>query len=417
VPSGGSGGSATNAVATISSNGVPQVTSATNLDFWPGANITIGPFTNRSGHADVPIALTQNPTNLGSITFSNGSSIIPGAPTGAVSAWTNANAGGGYQMILWTNGQLYILAGISNAAFATPGILTNDGNGKFYSTFPLPKGSSDLGYATNETTRQVLNSTNSPALVYGATTAIGAQFATNDSTGTALLTRFQQGTNEVTRQVLNATNSPAVVAIANLANNLLSTANVNKGSETGGVSFAQFDASSFMTNGVQNSNAVAYVVPSAGSGGLQGSAPLYFLLPLSSISTAAGTNQWLNQLNLPPNWNSNAVNLSVEVFAATNLPTTATSMVFSASISWNGSALATPITVTNNIPVSTGFISTNIELGPFPVTGTSIPNEPLVIQWQYWSVGNGRITNNSWVSSTRCYWTNSVQQNGLVTGW
>ena len=120
-------------------------------------------------------------------------------------------------MILWTNGQLYILAGISNAAFSTPGILTNDGSGKFYSTFPLPKGSSDLGYATNETTRQVLNATNSPAMVYGATTAIGAQFATNDSTGTAILTRFQQGTNEVTRQVLNATNSPAVVFEASRA--------------------------------------------------------------------------------------------------------------------------------------------------------------------------------------------------------
>ena len=158
--------------------------------------------------------------------------------------------------------------------------------------------------------------------------------------------------------------------------------NLNSQSLTGLVSFAQFDASSFMTNGVQNSNNVAYVVPSAGSGGLQGSAPLYFLLPLSSISTAAGTNQWLEQLYMPPSWNSNAVNLSVEIFAATNLPTTATSMVFSASISWNGSALATPITVTNNIPVSTGFISTNIELGPFPVTGTAIPNEPLLIQWQ-----------------------------------
>ena len=193
--------------------------------------------------------------------------------------------------------------------------------------------------------------------------------------------------------------------------------NLNGQSITGSVAYAQFDASSFMTNGVQNSNNVAYVVPSAGSGGLQGSAPLYFLLPLSSISTAAGTNQWLEQFYLPPSWNSNAVNLSVEVFAATNLPTTATSMVFSASISWNGSALATPITVTNNIPVSTGFISTNIELGPFPVTGTAIPNEPLLIQWQYWSVGNGRITNNSWVAGTRCYWTNSVQQNGLVTGW
>jgi hypothetical protein len=55
APSGGSGGSATNAIATVSSNGVAITTSATNLDFWAKSGAVTIFQTNRSGHADITI--------------------------------------------------------------------------------------------------------------------------------------------------------------------------------------------------------------------------------------------------------------------------------------------------------------------------------------------------------------------------
>ena len=81
----GGGGSATNAVSTISSNGVAISTAATNLHFWAGQNVSYL-FTNANGNVDVQITAATNVVNDGTdvkLTDVNGAARFVAKTTGS----------------------------------------------------------------------------------------------------------------------------------------------------------------------------------------------------------------------------------------------------------------------------------------------------------------------------------------------
>jgi len=231
-------------------------------------------------------------------------------------------------------------------------------------------------------------------------------FGTNIGNHVDLTFSIQNPTNEVTRQVLNSTNGPAVVFEAA---NLLPTATLNGQSITGLVQTIVCDASCFKTNSSYNSNQLAWVTEGVTSTSLQGNSTFpWLLMPLS----ASGTNQVAVQMKMDPAWNSNAVMVSVGLMSATNSPLTGTNAIISVITDWNGNVTA-PVTVTNNIPL-TGFCATNIQL-IIPTAGTIVPGERAQFIVQYWAVGNGKNTNFIWMDNVTITYTNSSVQNGLVT--
>lgn len=136
------GGAATNAIANVSSNNVAFANAVTNLDVWNGANILIGPLTNRAGHVDIPFALNNNLTNIASITGSNGAiAQFGGTAPGVMLGVSNQLVSSGANLTIDTNATLITPGSIYSAsitAYASSTGLTNNTGLTPSSPWPMP---------------------------------------------------------------------------------------------------------------------------------------------------------------------------------------------------------------------------------------------------------------------------------------
>jgi hypothetical protein len=144
--SSGGGGSATNAVTVVSTNGVAVSSAATNIDFWPGTGISLIA-TNRSGHVDLAVSSTG-----GGVAVSAGTNITATTNSGVVtlSVSTNPVVIAGTNVTVQTNGLAYTVNATSSGGGSGVGPGTAKRVAMFDSTTTNVTDSSLINSATNQ---------------------------------------------------------------------------------------------------------------------------------------------------------------------------------------------------------------------------------------------------------------------------
>lgn len=298
---------------------------------------------------------------------------------------TNASADFVAQANNGNDGSFYIDMGINNQNWNNPG---------------------NIGY-TNDGYLYLQGGSNSPSLWIGT---INTNTAQNGGS-----VRFFVGNSTNTVLTLN-TNAIAVSnASLSITSGLLSgngggLSNLNANTLTGGVCIVQWEASGIKVGATLPATYVTNT-PGTASTAVQ-SAGLPFVG--WQISTSA-TNNLIGQVSIPFNYGGGPVNCEVTVYSGTNFSTKVTN-VWSFAASTVGAALGTAVTVTNNLPITTGTCQTNFQTGGVTIGGT--PKAGLTMNYQVSSWAGSPFwtsTNTELVTEIKMWFPTTNAQQSAIT--
>ena len=194
--SGGSGGSATNAISVVSSNSTQVVTAATNLDFWDTETIVAG-VTNTGGRADI------------------GLSIVPGSIGQSQLSFVAATNGGPVAIVKVTTPSAIVTNGTTQLITHSNVLAVSFGNSFAGLNAGLTNAAGQtIDTAINNATNRLGTAAYSPATAFDAFgTALNA---TNGLSSCRLQSKIGAGVYDPSGAALNATNPLSALAYASV---------------------------------------------------------------------------------------------------------------------------------------------------------------------------------------------------------
>jgi hypothetical protein len=194
--SGGSGGSATNAISVVSSNSTQVVTAATNLDFWNSETIAAG-VTNTGGRADI------------------GLSIVPGSIGQSQLSFVAATNGGPVPIVKVTTPSVIVTNGTTQLITHSNVLAVSFGNSFAGLNTGLTNAAGQtMDTAINNATNRLGTAAYSPATAFDAFgTALNA---TNGLSSSELQSKIGAGVYDPSGAALNATNPLSALAYASV---------------------------------------------------------------------------------------------------------------------------------------------------------------------------------------------------------